>query len=315
MKKALKILAKVAIIVLAALLAVVILVIGGLNIAKFAIYKEYYSIKTDVCKNPGLNDGFVCQGIAANEKNDVILVSGYMKDHSASRMYVTNLENDSYYVNLMQGDDIFTGHCGGIATSGDYVYLACNNCIYTLSIDEILNAQNGDHIDVKEGTEINNEASFVYTDDIYLYVGEFHDGGKYTIEGHEYDTAEGMHYAICSQYLLSDLSTPIKIFSIRDKVQGICFTSDGKVVMSTSYGLTSSEYYVYSLDKATKSDKTMDGAPVYYLDKLDKEIKGPAMAEGLDYYDGLVITLSESASNKYIFGKLFFAFKIVGLDF
>jgi len=39
------------------------------------------------------------------------------------------------------------------------------------------------------------------------------------------------------------------------------------------------------------------------------------MAEGLDYYDGKVITLTESASNKYIFGKLFFAFKIVGLDF
>ena len=39
------------------------------------------------------------------------------------------------------------------------------------------------------------------------------------------------------------------------------------------------------------------------------------MAEGLDYLDGEVITLTESASNKYIFGKFFFANKIVSLKF
>ena len=315
MKKALKIAAKVALIVVATILALVILVMGGLNIAKFVIYKEYYSIETSICKNPGLNDGFVCQGVAVNEKQGAFLVSGYMKDHSASRIYVTTLENESYYVSLKQGKEAFAGHCGGIATSGDYVYLACNNRIYTLSLGEIFNAKIGDCVDVKEGTTINNEASFVYVDDIYLYVGEFHDGGKYNVVGHENETAEGTHYAICSQYLLDDLSTPIKVFSVRNKVQGICFTPDGKVVMSTSYGLASSEFYIYSLDDATDSGKTMDGAPLYYFDKLEKKITGPAMSEGFDYYDGKVITIYESASDKYIFGKFFFAFDIVGLDF
>ena len=38
------------------------------------------------------------------------------------------------------------------------------------------------------------------------------------------------------------------------------------------------------------------------------------MAEGLDFTDGKVITLTESASNKYIFGKFFFANYIVSLD-
>jgi hypothetical protein len=38
------------------------------------------------------------------------------------------------------------------------------------------------------------------------------------------------------------------------------------------------------------------------------------MAEGLDLYNGKVITMSESASNKYIFGKFFFANKIITLD-
>ena len=315
MKQILKKAAKIAIIAVASILAVVILVIGGFNVAKFAIYNEYYSIKTNICKNPGLNDGFVCQGVTANEENGVFIVSGYMKDHSASRIYVTTLENESYYVELVQGEKAFTGHCGGIATSGKCVYLVCNSRIYVLMLDELLSAKSGDSIDVGKGIEINNSASFAYTDDTYLYVGEFHDGGKYNIVGHEMETAEGTHYAICTKYSLSDLSRPLKVYSIRDKVQGICFTPDGKVVMSTSYGLASSEYYVYSLDEATDTGKIMDGAAVYSFDKLEKSVKGPAMAEGLDYYDGKVITLSESASDKYIFGKLFFAFDIVGLEF
>ena len=304
---------KVALIVLIAIVGLLVVVLGGLNLAKFAIYKDYYSVKTDVCGNPGLTDGFVCQGIAASEENGVILVSGYMADDSASRIYVTTTDSESYYVQLKKGDKDFTGHAGGVATTGDKVYVASGNKIWTLSLTEILAAENGDFVDVGEGVKVNNEASFVYTDEQYLYVGEFHDGGKYNIVGHENQTAEGTHYAICTKYSLDDLSTPVKVYSIRNKVQGICFTPDGKVVMSTSYGLTDSVYYVYNESEATDSGKTMDGAPLYYLDSLKAEMKGPAMGEDLDFYDGEIITMTESASNKYIFGKFFFAYKIVKL--
>lgn len=304
---------KVALIVLVAIVGLLVVVLGGLNLAKFAIYKDYYSVKTDVCGNPGLTDGFVCQGIAASEENGVILVSGYMADDSASRIYVTTTDSESYYVQLKKGDKDFTGHAGGVATTGDKVYVASGNKIWTLSLTEILAAENGDFVDVGEGVKVNNEASFVYTDEQYLYVGEFHDGGKYNIVGHENQTAEGTHYAICTKYSLDDLSTPVKVYSIRNKVQGICFTPDGKVVMSTSYGLADSVYYVYNESEATDSGKTMDGAPLYYLDSLKAEMKGPAMGEDLDFYDGEIITMTESASNKYIFGKFFFAYKIFKL--
>jgi len=238
-----------------------------------------------------------------------------MKDHSASRIYITDMNNVSRYVSLKQGAKDFTGHAGGVATSGDTVYIASDNKIFTIPLESVLNAKSGDTLDIGEGTKVNNEASFAYTDDTYLYVGEFHDGGKYNIAGHENETAEGTHYAICTAYALDDLATPVKVYSIRNKVQGICFAPDGKVVMSTSYGLKDSVYYVYRLDQATDSGKTFDGAPLYYLDHLEKEVKGPAMSEGLDYRNGKVITLTESASNKYLFGKLFFANKIVELDF
>ena len=238
-----------------------------------------------------------------------------MKKHSASRIYVTNIENEAYYVNLKQGGEDFAGHAGGIATTGGMVYIASEGKVFTFSLDSLLNAESGDELDIGEGIEVNNQADFAYTDDTYLYVGEFHDGEKYNIEGHENETAEGTHYAICSVYALDDLTTPVKVYSVRNKVQGICFTPDGKVVMSTSYGLADSVYYVYKLENATDSGKTLDGAPLYYLDQLEAEFNGPAMSEGLDYREGKVITMSESASNKYLFGKLFFANKIVELDF
>ncbi|MBQ8400069.1 MAG: hypothetical protein IJX08_08950 [Clostridia bacterium] len=314
MKKVFKIVLKVVLALLALIVALVLLVFGGLNLAKFVLYDDYYAMKSDLCKNPGLSDGFVCQGICALEAEDKILVSGYMKDDSASRIYVTDLEDHSFYVNLSKEGKDFTGHAGGVAVHGDTIYVASGKAVHLLPVDTVLNAQNGDTVEFTESIPVNNSASFIYADEQYLYVGEFHDGGSYVTD-HPYETPEGLHHAIVSCYEYDDLTAPTKIYSLRDKVQGICFTPDGSVVLSTSYGLADSVYYLYHLDDAIESGLTLDGAPVYYLDQCQKEINGPAMAEGLDYYDGKVITLTESASDKYIYGKFFFANQIVALDF
>ena len=311
--KVLKFIGKLIMFVIIGILALILVTIIGLNIAKHFIYSDYYSIKTDICKNPGLNDGFVCQGIAVSEENNVILVCGYMKDKSNSRIYVTDFDSNSYYVELTRGGEKYTGHAGGLAITGDTVYIANAKKIYSFPLSSVLSASNGDIVDIGTGTKVNTNASFVYTDEEYLYVGEFHDGGKYVIENHEHETKEGTHYAICTQYALSDLEAPIAVYTLRNNVQGICFTPNGKVVLSTSYGLTDTIYYVYDLDSAADSGLTFDGAPVYYLDDLENEIHGPAMGEDLDYYDGRIITLTESASQKYIFGKFFGATRIVGL--
>ena len=314
MKKILLIVGKVVMFIILGVIALFLLTVIGLNVAKHFIYSEYYSIKTNICKNPGLNDGFVCQGIAVSEENGVILVCGYMKDKRNSSIYVTDFESNSYYVELTRAGEKYTGHAGGLAITGDTVYIANAKKIYSFPLESVLSAKNGDIVDMGSGTKVNTNASFVYTDEEFLYVGEFHDGGKYVIENHEHETAEGTHYAICTKYALNDLETPVAVYTLRNNVQGICFTPDGKAVLSTSYGLTDTVYYVYNLADIKVSDETFDGAPVYYLDKLEKEIHGPAMGEDLDYYDGKIITLTESASTKYIFGKLFGATKIVGLN-
>ena len=295
-------------------LALLMAVIGVLNIAKFALYRDYYNAETALCKNPGLSNGFVCQGIAAADGSAQILISGYMKDKQASRIYVTNAENESYYVTLHCDGEAYTGHAGGIAVAGDFGYIANANKIYTFTLADVLNAENGASVNIGQGVKINNKASFLYSDGEYLYVGSYMSPDREPTAEHIFETAEGTHSAICSVYPIADLSAPVQIYSLRDYVQGICFTPDGKIVLSTSHGLTSSVYYIYERDSATESGQMLDGAPVYYLEKTAAEIKGPAMAEGLDYFDGKIITLTESASDKYIFGKLFFATDIVSLD-
>ncbi len=305
-------LVKVLISILCTILGIILLVWGGLNLAKFVIYSDYYGMKTDVCKNPGLSDGFVCQGICYVDDHDKILVSGYMKDGSASRIYVTDLDDDSFYVSLKKDGEAFDGHVGGIGSNEDIVYIADDEKLYAVSVKDILNSDNGDEIELSDNAPVNNAASFCFADEEYVYVGEFHDGGKYVTD-HPYETDDGTYHAIMSRYKYSDLTKPDRVYSIRDKVQGMCMTEDGKIVLSTSYGLSDSVYYVYDEDEAIDSGLTLDGAPVYYLTECEKNFKGPAMAEGMDVMDGKVITLTESASDKYIFGKFFFADKIVAL--
>ena len=296
---------------IAAVLCLALLLVGGLNIAKFPIYSEYYLMEETLCTNPGLNDGFVCQGICVSEENDVILVSGYMADKSHSRIYVTDFESNSYYVELTRnGGEKYTGHAGGIALTGDTVYISNGSKLYVFSLTDVLNAKNGDKVDIGEGVKVNSAASFVYADEEYVYVGEFNNPAEEQKE-HIY----GENHSIIEKYSHDDLENPVKIYSIGNYAQGVCFTPDGKVILSTSYGLTSTVYYVYNEADAIDSGLTLDGAPLYYLNGCIKEMKGPAMGEDLDYYEGKVITLTESASDKYIFGKFFFANKIVAIEF
>jgi hypothetical protein len=135
-----------------AVLCLALVLVGGLNLAKFPIYSEYYSIEETICTNPGLNDGFVCQGICVSEENGVILVSGYMADKSNSRIYVTDFESNSYYVELTREGKKYTGHAGGIALTGDTVYISNGSKLYVFSLSDVLSAKNGDIVDIGAGT-------------------------------------------------------------------------------------------------------------------------------------------------------------------
>lgn len=301
---------KIILIILGSILSLIIIALLGLNILKFAIYSDYYDYSENVCKNPGLNDGYVPQGIAVSDEEDLIITSGYMTDKEASRIYITNSKNEARYVELYKNGKIFTGHVGGVALSGDTIYLSNSKKIYEINLEDILNS---DKVEIGDGVKVNNNASFVFADDNYIYTGEFHDGGKYVTD-HEIKNDTDTYYAICTMYDKNDLSKPLRIYSIPNNVQGFCVSKDGTIVMSTSRGLSSSKYYIYNKDDIKKADYQYEGVDLYILNNPTSTISGPAMSEDLSYANDKVYCLTESACNKYIFGKFFFAFNIYAFD-
>lgn len=292
------------------LLVSVILFFGILNISKFLIYKDYYSIEDTVCKNPGLNDGAIPQGIAVRSDEDIIYTSAYFSDGRASRIYITNSKSKSRYVTLYETESkVFTGHVGGIACTNTDLYIADDGYVYIVDLESL----NNEKVILDEKFEVNNDASFISIKDDYLYVGEFCHGTNY-VTNHEIQVKDDTYYAICSVYSLNNFEKPIKIYSIRNKVQGFCITDNGTIVLSTSYAVASSKYYIYNNEDIKDTDEKYEGVPLIKLDSPSKVISGPAMSEDLEYVNGKVYCLTESASNKYIFGKFFFANKIYTLD-
>lgn len=303
---------KIPLIVVGGLVGFLVTVWGGLNIAKFPIYHEFYSIKKDVCKIPGLDKKPTAQGCTYDEVADCIYTTAYTKEASATIYTVKDGKTLTH--SLMKGSDPFTGHVGGIATSGTKAYIADDNKIYTINTADLLDA-NKETIDVGAGLDVCNQSSYVFTDDTYLYVGEFH--------GHEYvcEHENGKNHAIVAKYALSDFdgsntsATPLMVISVCDLVQGFTVTPAGNYVLSTSYGVASSHFYIYEPETLKPTGKTMEGAPLYEFEKVSKTILAPAMMEDLDIYkDGTVITLTEAASNKYVFGKFFFANHVLSLN-
>ena len=102
--------------------------------------------------------------------------------------------------------------------------------------------------------------------------------------------------------------------STSGKVQGICFTSDEEIVLSTSYSVSSSHLYYHRIDLSRSATITVCGTevPLFYLDSatLTDTLTLPPMAEELVCKDGRVYVMCESACNKYIFGKFIRGYQV-----
>ena len=101
---------------------------------------------------------------------------------------------------------------------------------------------------------------------------------------------------------------PVAAISTPDCVQGFCLT-DRAVVLSISWGLSSSYLQMHDVEKLTvQGTYTIGGqeVPLLYIDSasLTESVKAPPMSEGIVWHDGRIYVLNESASNQYIFGKL-----------
>lgn len=271
---------------------------------------------------PALDDGFIPQGLGNN--GDTMLVSGYMNDGGASRIYVIDDGETAGYVTIRLGDasdengestaEYFTGHMGGIATNGTNVWIASEGMVYRLSYSQVIEAaEECGEVEISNSWDANCGADFCYYKSGYLYVGEFYRAGNYeTDESHRLTTPAGdgntaliLRYTNPSSYSLGTLS---RAFSITGEIQGMAMDSEGDhIILSQSYGLKNSHILIYSYNSSTTAHNNSvleingESVTVYYLDSanLEEDYEIPCMSEGLCSDGDRLYVLFESASVKY----------------
>ena len=326
MKKLLKAIMKIVI----GLVCFVLLVLGAVHFGERIWMSEFYSNSEKTFATPGSNDGAVQQGFDYVEKDKVFLVASYMTDTTASsRVYVVDEEGKSFYTELLYADGSnYNDHTGGIECDGEYVYITYTSEKYpsglaVFSYADILSGKSAKMLGL---INTYNDPAHCYIQGGYMYAGSFYIAENYETPAHErIETPSGdKNTSLITVFKMDESSefgvnpTPVAVISTPDCVQGMCFTDDNKIVLSTSYGLAASHLLVYDLDKVdsqtgytfagttNKEEKfSFENLSVSYLDSasLVDTIQAPPMAEELVYLDGKIYIMNESACNKYIFGK------------
>lgn len=318
---------KIVCIALAFLIALIGLVLLGARAYFRLSVSDYYQASEKGFVIPALGDGFVPQGLDYDERSNQFFVTGYMDDGRASPIYLVKNDDDSSYktLRLAEADGTpFTGHAGGLTVHGDYVYVAGGGdcCLYVYSYAEMLSAEDGASVsclgEFSLGTKEDGiRVSFTASDEAYLYAGEFYRAGNYeTAESHKLTTKAGdRQQALAVAYAFSDgedaifglSATPTVAYSLPDQVQGMCFTED-QIYLSTSYGVAFSNLYEYDRTKLIlQKELELLGTtlPLYALDSAAQTacFRIAPMSEEIEFVDGKLYVMCESASNKYIFGK------------
>lgn len=317
MKKILSVILKILLIIVLCVAAI----LGGVKLTGRVVLADFYENAEAAFPTPGVHDGFVQQGFDYVEEEKAFLAAGYMVDDTASRVYVIKEDGSTTFTELKKknGED-YTGHTGGIAHFGEYVYITGSTGVDVFSYDDIISGK--DSTKRLGGVKTYNNPAYCYIHNGYLLAGSFYDFGKYETPAHERMTTPSGddNTSIITVFKLGETfefgidPTPKAVISTRSHTQGMCVMKGGKVVLSTSYGFTLSQLFVYDAsdlemveDYRFTDGETFDfeGLKLIYLDSgnVVDVIKAPPMSEEVVYLNGKIYILSEFASNKYVFGK------------
>ena len=312
---------KTVLIIVSAVLALVFVVLCGFAAYMALTYRDFYKNSSKGFKIPGLGlDGCVPQGFEYLPEIDTFLYTGYHKDgESPSMIFVMPQggKGDARKIELYNTDGTpFNGHVGGMTVYEEWLYIADGYGVAVLDLYDVLDADG--KATVVYGFENDFEVAFVEVEGSKLYVGNFYHPGAYeTPKSHHIETPNGdQNTAVIYIYDLSIVSGlptrdyPTRALSITDEIQGMTFGDNGELYLAASWALNDSKIYVYNTENATTSlyrfEDTGRVVQMTYLDSacLMSEIKAPPMAEEIVYTDGKLYIMNESASMKYLFGKL-----------
>lgn len=287
--------------------------LGGDKKVDYENYTEY------PCEVPGLEDGFIPQGICFVESMGMFAISGYMPNDADgnkqfSRIYFVNPENGESKMFIIDG---FTGHAGGIASNGNDVWISSggssstNGKIYHFTVD-MFAGESGSSVNYDGYFSVPVKGSVLYCDGEKLWVSEFYnndkDSNKVNKEHHygsNHAWSCGYDLPLSVDYSAKEKLVPDVILSIPDKVQGMTTTDNGEVIFSTSYGRrNNSKMHIFEPFTEWNSNNVtvFDTDVTIYVAKKKNRIirfKMPTLMEGLDYYDGKLYVIFESGAKAY----------------
>lgn len=300
--------------ILASFVTVIVCLLCLIYTVEKLLFAPFYAFAQAEFVIPGTWEGFVTQGFDKVDEN-TYLVSGYDKADKPSSIYVSKNGEWTECELFEEENKASTTHAGGVTHFGDYVCVAHGEYCDRYALSDVLD---GDGKAMRiDRVNTGNQVSFCSVVDGKLYAGAFYrEGSKYlTPDTHHLTTAAGdKNTALIMVYTLDEATglpvngTPDRLYSIPSNVQGMCVTASGKIVLSTSWGLNPSKLLVYDESKAEQTTINLDGTD-YQTTVLDsaclvQTVTAPPMAEELVYENGRVIIMNESASMKYLFGKL-----------
>lgn len=344
---------KILIGVVIGIVAIVVIAVIAFIAYMRSSYSQFYDDAKAEFDIPGLNEGFIPQDMDYVSAYDSWLFSGYMGDDTASPIYRRASDGtiSRVYVNRPDGEG-YRGHGGGIASDTEHVLLTDGSGYLVIDLDSMMNAGPGEFVDASDYVPIEFTPAFIDIFGGMLYTGNFYNGN-------EFDSPEKMHInrldgeqnrAVMYAFPEDEespsgwSSIPDEVYSIPDKVQGVCAAANGDFVFSTSWGLNPSHLFVYKHPQAdigtypysiasimpegqnddnlglTTSAESEEAeaindeepaadfvdVPLYVFSstELRKDITAIPMSEGIQFHNGRIYICNESASNKYFFGKL-----------
>jgi len=264
---------------------------------------------------PGLSVGFVPKGIC-RLGTDVYgwwLISGYMKDGSPSRIYLVDQNGQiKRYVTVKNAGTTITGEFGGIASSGESIWLVSEGTVYYMLATDLLQVADTKAVQILDKFDTTIDADFCFANENVFIVGEskgVNDGSRQTLEKDgEKHTAYAFVFEVGNgKYGFNSDNlgriAPSSVYSIPDGVRGVC-AYDSKLVLSVNHGKSHGELLLYD-DTLSGSISNVGTISVMnttlsikglWQDKAVKSVKTLPCGEGLEYVNREIYSLYSSAS-------------------
>lgn len=310
---------RVALWIVGILVGLLALILIGVNVFVRVAYDDFYSEAQREFDIPGIDKGFICQDLDYYDEGDAWFFSGYTTSGDASPLY--RMDADGDYVRFtMENPDgsTYVDHGSAITTAGDYAFLASEDGYLVFNAQDLMSVTDGGIVKAIDSVDLEITPAFMNVVSGALYAGTFHLVPDYPApDEHHMTASDGNEHAGVVFVYAQDAAAPYgyaeeptRVYSIPDGCQGICALPNGYIMTSTSYGLSTSLLRTYDPANTPQSGTFLVNGrevPLYFLDGNNQVacLDAPPMTEGIELHDGQVYIAEESASNKYIFGKLY----------